>query len=46
MALSRTQYQAIMDSYARTRHENLMEHQRRKEEIYDAVPEIRAIDLH
>lgn len=44
MALSRTQYQAIMDSYARTRHENLMEHQRRKEEIYDAVPEIRAID--
>lgn len=33
-----------MDSYARTRHENLMEHQRRKEEIYDAVPEIRAID--
>ena len=44
MALSQTQYQAIMDSYARTRHENLMEHQRRKEEIYDAVPEIRAID--
>ena len=44
MALSRTQYQAIMDSYARTRHENLMEHQRRKEEIYDAVQEIRAID--
>ena len=33
-----------MDSYARIRHANQMEHQRRKEEIYDAVPEIRMID--
>ena len=44
MALSQTQYQEIMDSYARIRHANQMEHQRRKEEIYDAVPEIRMID--
>ena len=33
MALSQTQYQEIMDSYARIRHANQMEHQRRKEEI-------------
>lgn len=44
MALSQTQYQAIMDSYAKIRHANQMEHQRRKEEIYDTVPQIRAID--
>ena len=44
MALSQTQFQAIMDSYAQIRHTNQMEHQRRKEEIYDAIPEIRAID--
>lgn len=44
MALSQTQYQTIMDSYAHIRHANQMEHQRRKEEIYDVIPEIRAID--
>lgn len=44
MALSRTQYQAILDSYEQIRHANQMEHQRRKEEIYDSIPEIRAID--
>ena len=44
MALSQTQFQAIMDSYARISHTNQMENQRRKEEIYDAIPEIRAID--
>lgn len=44
MALSRTQYQAILDSYSQIRHANQMEHQRRKEEIYDSIPEIRAID--
>ena len=44
MALSQTQYQEIMDSYSRIRHANQMEHQRRKEEIYDIVPEIRMID--
>ena len=38
MALSQTQFQAIMDSYARIRHNNQMEHKRRKQEINDAIP--------
>ena len=44
MSLSQRQYQSIMDAYAKTRHENQMEHQRRKEEVYEAIPGIRDID--
>lgn len=44
MTLSQQQYRAITDSYDRIRQENQVEHQRRKEEIYDSIPEIRTID--
>ena len=44
MSLSQTQYQAILDSYDRIRHNNQMEHQRRKEEVHERIPEIREID--
>lgn len=44
MALSQNQYLTIMNSYDQIRRINYMEEQRRKEEIYSAIPEIRRID--
>lgn len=44
MALTPTQHRSIMDDYDRLRRENKMEEDRRKEEIYNAIPKIRQID--
>lgn len=44
MALSKAQYLSIMNSYDQLRRSNYMEEQRRKEEIYEMIPEIRLID--
>lgn len=44
MALSSNQYHSIMDAYDQIRRQNQMEQQRRKEEVYAAIPEIRDID--
>ena len=44
MALSPNQYHAIMDGYDQIRRQNQMEQERRKEEIYTAIPEVRKID--
>lgn len=44
MALSPNQYHAIMDGYDQIRRQNQMEQERRKEEIYTTIPEVRKID--
>lgn len=44
MALSQSQYLSIMNSYDQLRRSNYLEEQRRKEEVYAAIPEIRLID--
>ena len=44
MALSPNQYHTIMDGYDQIRRQNQMEQERRKEEIYTTIPEVRKID--
>lgn len=44
MSLTTSQYRAILDSYDRLQRNNKMEENRRKDEIYEAIPEIRQID--
>ena len=44
MALSQNQFMSIINSYDQVRRNNHMEEQRRKEEVYASIPEIRHID--
>lgn len=44
MALSSQQYTDIMNDYGRVRRENYLEGQRRRDEIYASIPDIRRID--
>ena len=45
MALSNSQYNAIMREYERLQAESRSELRARKEKIYAAVPELRALEL-
>ena len=44
MILTNDQLQSVLDEYDRTRTENAMITEQRRQEIYQAVPKIRAID--